>query len=236
MSSRRASYAQTVSLIAEDLLLLLLDDESGKPQTSQLRLALGGAVLVELAITGAVTIEEKSSMWRSAKVRLVEGAAPDDPVLRDGLARVAEKERSAESLVDRLGKGLAETLGDRLVERGILERREHRLLGLVPRTRWPARDSAHEEDVRRALTVVLVGGAEPEPRTGALVSLLYAVDRAHKTVPHEGLSKGEVRKRAKQVAEGQWAAAAVNNAIAAVTAATTAAIAATSAAAMSSGS
>ena len=61
--------------------------------------------------------------------------------------------------------------------------------------------------------------------------------RAHKTVPHEGLSKGEVRKRAKQVAEGQWAAAAVNNAIAAVTAATTAAIvAATSAAAMSSGS
>ena len=122
MSSRRASYAQTVSLIAEDLLLLLLDDESGKPQTSQLRLALGGAVLVELAITGAVTIEEKSSMWRSAKVRLVEGAAPDDPVLRDGRARVAEKERSAESLVDRLGKGLAETLGDRLVERGILER------------------------------------------------------------------------------------------------------------------
>ena len=66
---------------------------------------------------------------------------------------------------------------------------------------------------------------------------MYAVDRAHQTVPHDGLSSGEVRRRAKEAAEGQWAAVAVRNAIAAVTAATTAAVvAATTAAAVGTGS
>ena len=76
---------------------------------------------------------------------------------------------------------------------------------------------------------MLVDGNEPDPRTGALVALLHAVDRAHKTVPHEGVSDREVKKRAKEVAEGQWAAKAVKDAIAAATAATMAAITAATA-------
>ncbi len=219
-----------VTLIAEDLLLLLLDDDSGKPQTNQLQVALGGAVLVELALNEAVVVEEKTSMWRAAKVRVAPAAETEDQVLLDALAIVAEKERSAQDLVDRLGRGLAEVLGTRLVERGVLERREDRLLGIIPRTRWPARDASHEEGVRRRLTAVLVEGAEPETRTGALVALLHAVDRAHKTVPHEGMPNGDVRKRAKQIAEGDWAAKAVRDAIQASTAAMVAVVAATGAA------
>jgi hypothetical protein len=158
----------------------------------------------------------------------VEGARPDDPVLTAAWATVGEKERTARSLVERLGKGLSETLCRRLVERGILERRDDKILGLFPRTRWPARDSSHEEAVRRALTTVLVQGQQPDPRTGALVALLHAVDRAHKTVPHEGVSAREVKKRAKEVADGLWAPKAVRDAIAAATAATVAAMAAVS--------
>jgi hypothetical protein len=219
-----------VTLIAEDLLLLLLDDASGRAQTNQLQVALGGAVLVELALAEAVVVEEKTSMWRAAKVRVAPSAEAEDPVLRDALALIAEKERSAQDLVDRLGRGLAETLGTRLVERGILERREDRLLGIIPRTRWPARDVSHEDGVRRGLTAILVEGAQPETRTGALVALLYAVDCAHKTVPHEGISNGDVRRRAKQIAEGDWAAKAVRDAIQASTAAMIAVVAATGAA------
>jgi hypothetical protein len=79
---------------------------------------------------------------------------------------------------------------------------------------------------------VLVQGNPPDPRTGALVALLHAVDRAHKTVPHEGLSDRAVKKRAKEVADGQWAAKAVKDAIAAATAATMAAMTAVTAAAV----
>ena len=227
-----------MTLIAEDLLLLLLDDESGKPQTGQLDTALGGALLVELALAGAVTVstETKPSIWKQAKVRAEPGVEVDDVVLAEALHTIGERERSAQDLVVRLGKGLGDTLCSRLAKRGVLERRDDKVLGLFPRTRWPARDCAHEEDVRRQLTAVLVEGAEPEPRVGALVALLYAVDRAHQTVPHAGLSSGEVRRRAKEAAEGQWAAVAVRNAIAAVTAATTAAVvAATTAAAVGTG-
>jgi hypothetical protein len=129
---------RAVTLIAEDLLLLLLDDESGKPQTQQLDIALGGALLVELAVEGMVEVADARSVWRSAKVWPVEGARPDDPVLTAAWASVGEKERTAQGLVERLGKGLSEQLCERLAERSILARRHDKVLGLFPRTRWPA--------------------------------------------------------------------------------------------------
>ena len=157
------------------------------------------------------------------------GAGTTDPVLADALATVGEKERSAQDLVTRLGKRLDDKLCARLADRGILERRDDKVMGLFPRTRWPARDSSHEDAVRRALTVVLVDGGQPDARTGALVALLHAVDRAHQTVPHQGVSDRDVKKRAKEVAEGQWAAKAVKDAVAAAMAATTAAMVAATA-------
>ncbi|GAA2152247.1 hypothetical protein GCM10009844_35410 [Nocardioides koreensis] len=224
-------------LVAEDLLLLLLDDESGAVSgTSYADTALGGALLTDLALTGAVSVPEKTSVWRSAKVRAVPGVVPEDPVLREALATVAAKERNAQDLVGRLGKGAGGRLAQRLVERGILARRDRRLLGLFPTKRWPMVDAGHEQDVRRALRAALVEGAEPDAHTGALVALLSAVGRAHKVVEHEGLASREVRRRAKEIAEGAWAATAVRDAIRAATAATTAAVTAGAATAAGSGS
>lgn len=212
------------TLIAEDLLLLLLDDTKGTVRAgSYLTSALGGAVLVELALAEAVELEEKTSAWRSAKVRPT-GAAPQDPVLTAGLATITEKDRSPQDLVNRLGKGLKGTLTDRLVERGLLERREDRLLGVFPRTRWPAADTTYEHDVRRQVRAALVEGTQPDPRTGALVALLAAVDQAHRVVDHEGMSSREVKRRAKDIATGDWAAKAVRDAVAATVAAVTTAV------------
>ena len=52
-------------------------------------------------------------------------------------ATIGEKERSAQDLVDRLGKGLDDELAERLVRKGILERREERVLGLFPAPAGP---------------------------------------------------------------------------------------------------
>lgn len=213
-------------LIAEDLLLLLLDDESGKVTGSDsAQFALGGAVLAELALLGAVTVDERTSRFRSPKVR-VTGAAPPDRVLADALEVVAEKERTAQDVVERLGKGLAQTLGDRLADRGVVERRESRLLGMLPRTRWPAADTSHEAEVRAALTSVLVQGTTPDGRTGTLVAVLAGVDRVHKVVDRDGRSRREVKRRAKEVTDGAWAASGVRDALRATYAAVAAAVAA----------
>lgn len=217
-----------MALIAEDLLLLLLDDESGKVRGSDtIETVLGGAVLAELAILGAVTIGERPSRWRAPKVSAGE-VVPEDRVLADAREIVAEKSRAPQDLVNRLGKGMVDTLGDRMAERGILERTDSKLFGLLPRTRWPAADSSHEAEVRRRLEEVLVQYETPDDRTGALVAMLSAVNRVHKIVP--GMSTREVKKRAKEITEGEWAAKAVKDAIAESYAAIGAVVAASAAA------
>lgn len=224
-------------LIAEDLLLLLLDDDKGTmPAGTVDRPLLGGALLAELALGGHVAVAEKQGRWSTARVVPTDAAPPADPVLVEALATVAGKPRSAQDLVDRLGKGAREQLLSRLVERGILERRDGKVLGLFPRTTWPAADASHEEAVRDRLRGVLLTGLLPDQRTAALVALLVAIDRAHRVLDRGDLAAREVRRRAKQVAEGEWAASAVSDAVKATQTAVAAAVIAASAAATSGGS
>ena len=226
-----------MSLIAEDMLLLLLDDEKGTiVGTSHLQIVLGGAMLIELATTGTVIVEEKKGMWKSAKLRVQPGSLPDDVLLRRAADAVAEKERSGQDLVTRLGKGVQDELLGRLEQRGVLERKEDKVLGLFPRRRWPTVDSTHEDAVRRQLTAALVQGVQPDQHTACLIALLAAIDRAHKVVDRDGLPAGQVRKRAKEIAQGEWAAKAVKDAISASTAAVAAGVAAATTAATTSGS
>jgi hypothetical protein len=219
------------TLLAEDLLLLLLDDEKGTTGALwvDVRVPLAGAVLAELAIEGAVRVDAATSIWRAAIVRPVEGAAPTDPVLAKALATVAEKPRSAQSLLPRLGAGLRDELAARLTAAGILERHDDRVLGLFPRTRWPALQSTDEAHARERIGRALQEGAAPDERTAALIALLAAIGKVPQVL---GLRGGEARaatKRARTIAEGDWAARAVRDAVRAAAAAvtTTAAVAST---------
>jgi len=224
------------TLIAEDLLLLLLDDDTGKlTGTSYLDAGIGGAVLVELALAGLVEVTKGSGLWARAKVRTTNAATPSDRVLAEALELVRAKERTAQDLVPRLGKRRRDVLLVRLRERGILEERADLVLGLFPRRRWPTVDSTHEAAVRRDLGEVLIRGARPEERTAALIAVLSALDLVHKVVDREGLSAREVKKRAKEIAEGDWAAKAVRDAIIAAQAAVTAAVVASTTVATTSG-
>ena len=226
-----------MTLIAEDLLLVLLDDETGRsPSGLDLGTVLGGALLIELALADAVEVEDRKSFWNAAKVRVVPGVAVDDPLLTDALALVGQNERTAQDLVGRLGKGLRDRLTERLAQAGILQRRDTKILGLFPSTSWPATDTTHGQTLERGLVSALVEGNEPDSRTGSLIALLVAVDQVHKVVPHVGLSASEVKARGKAIAEGQWAATAVKKAIDAATAATVAAATAAATGAVVAGS
>lgn len=219
------------TLIAEDLLLLLLDDEKGTtPATTSVPTVLGGAVLMELAVIGAVDIGEKPNRWTAAKVTVVDASPATDPILRRAVDIIAEKPRSAANLVNKLGKGLKDELGLRLAKQGRVERRRGRVLGMFPQTTWPAVNRGHKLDLRRDLTAVLVGGNPPGDRIGGLIGLLSTVDRAHKTVDPGGVPPRELKKRAKEIAKGDWATKAVGDAIAAATTAVTAAVVASGAA------
>ncbi|MEU6248838.1 GPP34 family phosphoprotein [Glycomyces sp. NPDC047010] len=215
-------------LIVEDLLLLLLDDEKGYiAGEGTLYYPLGGAVLMDLALAGDVRFEEKQGAFSTAKVHAVEGAAPEDDLLADAYAVVAPKPRTVNELLILIGTKLRTRVADRLVDKGLVRRDTKKVLGLFRSTTWPAADAAHEEELRGRVKAVLVGGEEPDARTGALIALLSASGSLHQVLQYDELKWTELDRRARAVVEGQWAAEAVRNAITATNAAVAAAAAAT---------
>jgi hypothetical protein len=221
------------TLLAEDLLLLLLDDEKGTTPGLWVdaRVPLGAAVLAELALVGDVELAPATSRWRTPKVRAT-GAGTDESVLAAALEIVEEKPRTAVDLAGRVGDGLKDRLAARLAAQGLLERHDDRVLGLFPRTRWPATAATHEAGVVARIRSVVVDGAAPDERTAALIGLLAALDRLAPVLGLRGAEARAAKRRAKEVSEGDWAVKAVRDAVdAAVTAVTTGAtVAATTAA------
>jgi hypothetical protein len=210
-------------LIAEDLLLLLLDDEKGTTPGLwvDVRVPLGAAVLAELALDGAVELEPRTG-WRTPKVLRAAGHV-DDEVLRAALDVIGQKPRTAVDLAGRLGDGLRDRLAERLAAQGVLERHDDRVLGLFPRTRWPAGASTHEALVRERLAAVVAQGATPDDRSVALAGLLQALDRLAPTLGLRGADARAAKRRVRELAEGDWAAKAVRDAVQAAVTAVTAA-------------
>lgn len=215
-------------LIAEDVLLLLLDDEKGTISgETVLYYVLGGAMLSELALAGRARFEPVQGLFKGGTVHAIAGEPSGDPVLDAAWDRLAEKEaRGPQEALIVLSKDLRELLTDRLVERGLVERRKKKFLGLIPSTTWPAADARHEAELRNAISHALRGGV-PDPRTAAVISLLAASMQLD-VVKVDDLSSKQIRERAKEISEGNWGAGAVQQTIetmiAGIAAATTAAV------------
>jgi len=224
------------TLIAEDVLLLLLDDRSGRTKEGAfLDVALGGALLTELALAEAVAMPGKAGVFSRPKVEVASSATTTDPILRSALDLIGQRPRTAQDLVKRLGKAARADLYARLVERGLVAVQPHHVLGVFPGTPYPAVDVAHKTALRADVSAALVQGHEPSQRTAAVIAVLHAIHWAHKVVAGQGLMRSQVRKRAKAISEGDWAAEAVRAAVRAAHAATAAAATASSTAAVASG-
>jgi hypothetical protein len=222
-------------LIAEDLLLLLYDDQTGKPIAGSpgLDYSLAGAVLIELTLQGRLDITGQGTGEKPGRLKVVNGAPTGDPILDERLSYVLNKPgKKPKDQIGALSKRLRDQLLVRLAERGVLEQEEGRVLGLFPVTRWPARDARHEAEVRAQLHSVLTQGMAPDQRTGALIALLSTLNVVPKVVT-DAVDKRALKQRAKEIAESDWAADAVKRAVAEMQAAVTVAVVAASVAASS---
>lgn len=205
-------------LIAEDLLLLLTADDTGKlaADGTHTNMALGGALLAELALTHRVDIAGPDERVREGRLIVRDAGPTGDGVLDAALATVADHEgKKPQSVVTTLGKGTRMRLYERLSEAGLLRAEERRILGVIPTHRWPAERTDHEAEVRAGLVTALRDGRTTDARTRALVSLLHALRAVHKAVDPKsvGLSEHEMKTNAEQIAEGDWVAKAVRSAI-----------------------
>ncbi|PRX47287.1 Golgi phosphoprotein 3 GPP34 [Prauserella shujinwangii] len=213
-------------VIAEDLLLLLFDDESGKPAEGvrNLGYSLAGALLIELAMQGRVDVSDGTGEEKAGRLVVLDETPTGTPVLDDALGGLAGLAgRKPKDVIGPLARDdLRGRLLDGLADRGVLRREEGRILGLFPTTRWPAEDSGHEAAVRDGLRRVLVDGERPDERMGALIALLVGMGVVRRVV--DGPDPKAVERRAKEIAEGNWAGDAMRRAVDEMTAAVMAAV------------
>jgi hypothetical protein len=223
-------------LLAEDLLLLVTDDVSGRllVPVAQVDAGLGGANLAELALLNKVDLSGEGEAGKAGRIVVRDPSPAGDEVLNEALQILIARQGSRPSAVIRpLSKNLRQRLYERLAASGVLRAGQGRILGIFPAHTWRARDSHHEAQVRLQLTQALVRQQAPEARSAALIALVHALRCEHQIVDPRpyGLSKRQLRARAEEIANGSWAPEAVRTAITEIIAA----VAATTAAAAAAG-
>ena len=156
-------------------MLLLLHDDEGKfarvPGWS-LDYALAGGVLMDLALLNRIDTD-------LTHLLLIDDAPTGDPLLDTTLADIAKSEdqRDARFWVERTA-GYAEEIRERalgrLIERGILERRDDRFLWVFRSRRYPVVDGRAEREVKLRIMGVLFSDDIPEPRDVVIICLADA--------------------------------------------------------------
>jgi len=195
-------------LIAEDLLLLLLDDTAGTIHSEVKQVAptaLAAALLGELQLIGAVEFGPSSANSSSmvVKQRITD---VEDQLLIEALDVVDDKPRSVMSLLHHfmMKLGPQTRLSNRLAERGILEHTTERSMLVFSKSRWPAKSIAHETQVRKRIGQVLFAGAAPDPRTAMLISLLARIEHLERMFRHPDVPAQVVADRAGFVGDAGW--------------------------------
>jgi len=186
-----------VLTLTEDLVLLALDDHSGRilpVDDIGYRHALAGAVLLDLALLGrlenrdgAVRVSDRTNTGEDLLDRWRETIeAEEEPLeLRVWIARLALASEQIETAAL-----------SSLVDRGILEKQETNFLWVFETRRYPMLDGAEEKEVKRRICDVLLSDEEPSQADAILVGL---VDDA-RLLPHI-LSDAETRESARRVAQ-----------------------------------
>ena len=215
--------------MAEDLLLLVTDDASGRllVPAAQVDAGLGGANLAELTLLNKVDLSGEGDAGRAGRIVVRDPSPAGDQVLDAALETLIARQGSKPStVIGPLSKNLRRRLYERLAASGVVRAGQGRILGIFPAHTWPAQDAHHEAQVRLLLTQALVQQQVPDARSAALIALLHALRCEHKIVDprRNELSRQQLRARAEEIASGNWAPQADSKTIGEITAAGRAAV------------
>ncbi len=158
---------------AEEIMLLLLEDKSGRfiyvPEHSA-SCVLSGAVLMDLALLGKIDTDLR-------KLTVIDPSETGDDLLDPTLKRLAEadEERNARYWVEHCQRdsvAIRQRALDRLCEAGILKHEENRFLWVFSSRRYPVRDGKAEREVKLRIMSILFSDEIPDPRDIAIIGLV----------------------------------------------------------------
>lgn len=207
MDSPMEPPTETATTLGEQLLLLSLDDESGTARESaKVALAISAASLVELALAGRIDVADD-------KVTVVDTTPLGEPALDSALAAIGGKDRPGKTK-DWITQGKTDAVARAntgLIEKGLVREEKKKVLGVFPVRRYPEADGSVEAAVRQRLDAVVLQGAAPDARTASLVALLHGAKLHRLAFPDADARR--VATAMESIAQGQWAATAVRNAV-----------------------
>ena len=160
---------------AEEIMLLLLEDEDGKivhVPDHYLRCVLSGAVLMDLALMGKVDTDLDTLV-------VIDSEPIGDILLDPVLERITEEggEHDAQYWVEHcqdLSGEIRENALARLCEKGILRQEDDLFLWVFKSRRYPLVDGVADREVKLRIMSILFSDEIPDPRDIAIIGLMNA--------------------------------------------------------------
>lgn len=161
--------------LAEELMLLALDDQSGTViglASYALELGVAAALVMELTLEGRIDSDLE-------KLILLSHLPIGNPLLDETLAEIGDGPASQPvrfwlARLSQPGPVLVERVTRSLVDRGVLRRVEKRLLWVFKTRVYPPTSGLEEREVKSRLLSLLGNDDIPDPRDALLVGLLRA--------------------------------------------------------------
>jgi hypothetical protein len=190
--------------IAEEILLLALDDNTGKLHSlppRALDFAIAGALLGELALMGRLRAHEDT-------LELLDVSPTGRAKLDETLEALQEEEGEEQGQSLPLERALArltlkapdlrERLLKDLVDKGILKQEAHRFFFFFDERRYPVVDDREEKEVRARIREHVLDGEATGERDCLLIALMRACDLSRKVFTEEEAER--YRDRIREIA------------------------------------
>ena len=156
---------------AEELLLLLRGEDGTLSRAPEwlVRYALGGAVLMDLALENRIDTD-------AHRLFLVDSTPVEDRLLDPVLAEIAGTAQTHDALywvehATRHADEIREAALERLVRNAILEMRDDRYLWIFGTRRYSVVDAEVERELKQRINAALLSDVIPDPRDIVIVTL-----------------------------------------------------------------
>jgi hypothetical protein len=192
--------------LAEELLLLAYDDQTGKATGSRIGLDLGmaAAVMVDLALAGRIA-------YVDGYLKVIDATPTGEAIADAVLTKAAmEEPHTPAQWLQRLRHRLRTRVLDDLVARGVIQDVDETQLEYIHVHRYPTVEPAVEAEIRKRLAEALITEqVVVDERTAALCTLLTAcrMEPALRLPPEEA---NEARGRLEAIASGAGFAGGMN--------------------------
>lgn len=181
--------------LAEELLLITLDDSSGKLFSSAkpfaIDIAIAASLIMELTLNGRIDTD-------SEKLFVISNAPTGNQILDDTLAEINAEKTSlpTSAWISRIGKkgeSLNQLIIKSLVDRGVLKSVEKRLLWVFKTRVYPPASGIEEREVRARVMQLINSDEIPNPRDSLIVGLLQATSLMNHLLTPDELERLKAR-------------------------------------------